>query len=66
MVVQWLALSPHSKKVLGSIAGPDPFSMEFEWVFSMLPATAQSHAKWLNQIVSVEQNEHKCARVYFC
>lgn len=45
MVGQWLALSPHSKKVLCSIVHPNPFIMKFEWVFSMFPATALRHAK---------------------
>lgn len=44
MAVQWLALSSHNKKALGSVAGADPFSLESEYVFSMFHATAQRHA----------------------
>lgn len=71
MVVQWVALSPHSKEVLGTMAVPDAFSVEFEWIFSMFLAMAQRQAKsngleWLN--CPQEQYEHKCkcARVYLC
>ncbi|KAF7641606.1 hypothetical protein LDENG_00276350 [Lucifuga dentata] len=53
MVAQWLALLPHSKKVLGSIpSGAGPFCVEFEcsphvrvgslWVLRLPPKTCMS------------------------